>query len=272
MQFTQKFSIQWVSVCLLLAAATISAQEINISHCLRSCPDVSRPTNEVTLHHVFAAAVIPETGEVEWVAYRVLPESVGVASLLPRWREADRLLRGGQPGADLEQSPSFTQPDLSNAQDSEYRINEIRVAAEDRGRLTPMTSFAATPYWPELNQLSNMSGLPQSMRTGPWSGLDQAINELTALVASLYVVAGPIVSHQSVGRDSESGRTDAFFKVVSDGKRVAAFLFDANLPPHAHFCGQVSSLAEIEGQISLALFPDLKLSDSRELVVALGCS
>ena len=168
MQFTHKFSIQWVSVCLLLTAATISAQEINISHCLGSCPDVSRPTNEVTLHHVFAAAVIPETGEVEWVAYRVLPESVGVASL--------------------------------------------------------------------------------------------------------YVVTGPVVSRQSVGRDSESGRADAFFKVVSDGKRVAAFQFDANLPPHAHFCGQVSSLAEIEGQISLALFPDLELSDSSELVVALGYS
>ena len=171
MQFTNKFSIQWVSVCLLLAAATISAQEINISHCLKSCPDVSRPNNEVVLHHVYAAAVIPETGEVEWVAYRVLPESIGVASLLPRWREADRLLYGAQFGADLEQSPSFTQPDLSNAQDSEYRTNEIRVAAEDRGRLTPMTSFAATPFWPELNQLSNMSGLPQSMRTGPWSDL-----------------------------------------------------------------------------------------------------
>jgi len=83
MQFTNKFSIQWVSVCLLLAAATISAQEINISHCLKSCPDVSRPNNEVVLHHVYAAAVIPETGEVEWVAYRVLPESIGVASLLP---------------------------------------------------------------------------------------------------------------------------------------------------------------------------------------------
>ena len=62
MQFTNKFSIQWVSVCLLLAAATISAQEINISHCLKSCPDVSRPTNEVSLHHVFAASVIPKPG------------------------------------------------------------------------------------------------------------------------------------------------------------------------------------------------------------------
>ena len=146
------------------------------------------------------------------------------------------------------------------------------MAAEDRGRLAPMTSFAATPYWPELNQLSNMSGLPQAMRTGPWSGLDQAINELTTLVASLYVVAGPVVSRQSEGRNSESGRADAFFKVVSDGKWVAAFLFDANLPAHAHFCGQVSSLAEIEGQISLALFPGAKLGDSGELVEALGCS
>ena len=92
MRFIQKSSIRWVSVCLLMAAARIPAQEINISHCLNSCPDVSRPTNDVSLHHVFAAAVIPETGEVEWVAYRVLPESIGIASLLPRWWEADRLL------------------------------------------------------------------------------------------------------------------------------------------------------------------------------------
>jgi hypothetical protein len=72
--------------------------------------------------------------------------------------------------------------------------------------------------------------------------------------------------------NSESGRADAFFKVVSDGKRVAAFLFDANLPPHAHFCGQVSSLAEIEGQVSLVLFPDAELEDSAEMLAALGCS
>jgi len=255
-----------------MAAAGISAQEINISHCLNSCPDVSRPTNEVILHHLFASAVIPESGEVEWVAYRVLPESIGIASLLPRWWEADRLLHGGQRGADLEQTPSFVQPDLSNAQDREYRTYEIRVTAEDRGRLTPMTSFAATPYWPELNQLSNMSDLPQSMRTGPWSGLDQAINELTAMVAPLYVVAGPVLTRQGGGMNSESGRADAFFKVVSDGERVAAFLFDANLPPHAHFCGQASSLAEIEGQVSLALFPDAVLDDSAEMVAALGCS
>ena len=272
MRFIQKSSIRWVSVCLLMAAARIPAQEINISHCLNSCPNVSRPTNDVSLHHVFAAAVIPETGEVEWVAYRVLPESIGIASLLPRWWEADRLLRGGQSGADLEQMPGFVQPDLSNAQDREYRTSEVRVAAEDRGRLTPMTSFAATPYWPELNQLSNMSGLPQSMRTGPWSGLDQAINELTAEVAPLYVVAGPVIPRQSVGRSSEPGRADAFYKVVSDGQRVAAFLFDANLPPHAHFCGQVSSLAQIEGHISLALFPDAELEDSAEMLAALGCS
>ena len=80
------------------------------------------------------------------------------------------------------------------------------------------------------------------------------------------------MSHQSRGRSSESGRADAFYKVVSDGQRVAAFLFDANLPPHAHFCAQISTLAEIEGQVSLALFPDAELYDDAELVAALGCS
>ena len=272
MRFIHKFFILWVSLCFLMSGGQIPAQDINISHCLGNCPDVSRPTNEVTLHHVFAAAVIQETEEVEWVAYRVLRESIGVASLLPRWWEADRLLHEGQSAADLEQTPSFFQPDLSNALDSEYRISEVRMAAEDRGRLTPMTSFAATPYWPELNLLSNMARLPQSMRTGPWSGLDQAINELTAEVSSMYVVAGPVKLNQSGDWGVGSGRADAFFKVVSDGKRVAAFLFDATLPPHAHFCSQVSSLTDVEEKISLALFPGTELSESGDLVVALGCS
>ena len=107
MRFTQKYSIRWVSACLLMAAVRISAQEINISHCFNSCPDVSRPTNEVSLHHLFAASVISETGEVEWVAYRVLPESIGIASLLPRWWEADRLLRGGQRTPPLSKRPAL---------------------------------------------------------------------------------------------------------------------------------------------------------------------
>ena len=272
MRFMRKFFIRWVSLCFLVAGGQTPAQEISISHCLRSCPDVSRATNEVTLHHVFAAAVIPETGGVEWVAYRVLPESIGVASLLPRWWEADRLLEKGQSADGLEQVPSFVQPDLSTAQDREYRTYEVQMVVEDKGRLTPLTSFAATPYWAELNLLSNMSGLPQSMRTGPWSGLDQAINELTASVTSVYVVAGPVKFRQSRNRYDGSGRADAFFKVVSDGKRVAAFLFDATLPPHAHFCSQISSLTEIEDKTSLALFPDAELSESGDLVVALGCS
>ena len=109
-------------------------------------------------------------------------------------------------------------------------------------------------------------GLPQSMRTG-LVGLDQAINELTAVVALLYVVAGPVMSHQSTGRSSES-RADAFYKVVSDGQRVAAFLFD-KLPPTL-----ISALRSVLLRLRVKFlwhFPDAELDDD-ELVAALGCS
>ena len=119
---------------------------------------------------MFAAAVIPETGEVEWVAYRVLPESIWYRFPAATVVEADRLLRGGQRDAALEQTPGFVQPDLSNAQDREYRTGEIRMAAEDRGRSTPMTSFVATPYWPELNQQQYVRFAPVHANR-PWSGL-----------------------------------------------------------------------------------------------------
>ena len=65
------------------------------------------------------------------------------------------------------------------------------------------------------------------MRTAP-GRVDQR-SRTDPLVAPLYVVAGP-VSRQSGGLNSESAER-MLSKVVSDGKRVAAFLFDANLPP-----------------------------------------
>jgi endonuclease G len=265
----RKYFIPWVSVCLLLPN-WVNAQQVHISHCLKACPTVSEQDNEVVLHHLYAASIVPQTGAVEWVAYRVLPDSVGVASLLPRYWLDDELLDAEVRLQISSPAANFVQPDLSSAQDREYRISEVQLVSEDRGRLAPLTSFAGTPYWSELNLLSNMTALPQPLRVGAWSGLDQAINELAALGSTLYVVAGPITVDDGRGSDIE-GNGMGFFKAISDGANVTTFLFDAELPPHAHFCAQLSRLETVEGAVSLALFPGIESRQGNELISQLGC-
>ena len=266
MRSMRRFSILWASV---LCAASAAGQTVHISHCLEACPEVSHADNEVVVRHLYAAAIDQNTGMAEWVAYRVLAESVGVASLLPRWWQQDELLTTSVQLED-DDEPDFVQPDLSDAQDREYRINEISFTSDDQGRLAPMTSFAGTPYWDELNYLSNMSQLPQSLRMGAWSRLDQAANELVAESEQLYVVSGPLYSYAG-NSNSNPQSPSAYFKVISDGSAVAAFVFDSELPPHAHHCDQLASLQQIESRLDRQILPARPDLVESGLYQRLGC-
>lgn len=266
MRCMQRFLTLWVS---LLAIQSVQAQPVYISHCLRACPDVSHPETEVVVRHLYAAAIDPDSGLAEWVAYRVLPDSVGVASLLPRYWQADELVSTSSIEVEEGSGPALVQPDLSEAQDREYRINETSFDTGDQGRLAPMTSFAGTPYWDELNNLSNMSPLPQSLRLGSWSRLDQAINELTAQLGELYVVSGPVYSYS--GTQSDSLVPGSYFKLVSDGESVATFLFSNTLPVHAEYCDQLVSLSQVETQLDRQLLPGLRGLNQQSLQSVLGC-
>ncbi|MEQ8955791.1 MAG: hypothetical protein RL120_16790, partial [Gammaproteobacteria bacterium] len=56
------------------------------------CPAGAPASNEIVVRHLFAAAINSQTGIADWVAYRVLRDSLGVASLLPRYWAQDSLL------------------------------------------------------------------------------------------------------------------------------------------------------------------------------------
>ncbi len=261
----------WLPLVTFLWATESLAQTVHISHCSQQCPDVSHPQNEVIVRHLFAAAISQNTGVAEWVAYRVLPDSVGVASLLPRWWQQDQLSSTGASVEQAEDGPGFIQPDLSDAQDREYRVNEISLTSDDRGRLTPMSSFAGTPYWDELNFLSNMSPLPVDLRLGSWSRLDTAINELAETGEDLFVVSGPLYSYQSGTISSENQAPSSYFKVVTDGVSAAAFEFNADLPVHAHHCDQLVDLQFIESKLDRQLFPALGTLDAGDWATQFGC-
>lgn len=277
MRFISSTSIRWVNprsaglvgLLLMLSASSHAAERVHIAHCAQVCPQAPS-AREIVVHHLYAAAIDPGSGLAEWVAYRVSGGSVGVASLLPRAWQADPLLEEvPEELAAAGEDVTFVQPDLSNAQDREYRVNEVVYQSVDRGRLAPMTSFAGTPYWDELNNLSNMAPLPENLRTGSWARLEQRINALAAREGEVFVVSGPMGLV-----DVDSGETEtpsAYFKVVRSGDRVAAFVFPVELPPHVDYCAQRSTLAAIESGTGLTVLPSLA-AEPASLELALECS
>ncbi len=252
-------------------SAIVDAQNVHIAHCLKSCPQISDSRNEVVVRHLYAASIMGQSGLVEWVSYRVLPGAVGVASLLERWWQQDELVRTNSNLVNSDSGIAFVQPDLSNAQDRDYRVNEVNFTSEDRGRLAPMTSFAGTPYWDELNLLSNMAPIPQDLRVGSWSRLDQAINESVAELESVYVVAGPLYSGSGLRTDLEPTH---FFKLITNGEELVVFRFPEDAVIHADYCSYVSTLDQVESESGLILLPALDNSSSMEnseLLSLLNC-
>lgn len=277
MKYTSKFLIQWASALLLtFGTAIAAAQTVHISHCLRQCPTGEAGTNELVVRHLFAASINQQTGLADWLAYRVLEGSVGVASLLPRLWARDDLLQSDLPNQQVTDSgPRITQADLQDQADLSYRISEFTINPEDRGRLAPMSSFAGTPYWDELNRLSNMSPIPSDLRTGSWSRLDQAVNEFAARSGEVYVISGPLYQIQqplNAAAQDDSNRPAAYFKVIATANAHAAFIFRQDMAPHARYCNQRSSLQQVEELSGLQLFPGLPTAGSSELHNEIGCA
>ena len=265
--------IRWGSAFLLLFLnAASNAQLIHISHCMLGCPQ-GDAENDLIVRHLYAAEINSKTGLADWVAYRILPGSVGVASLLPRRWNQESLLPEVQSVEVTSNLSGLYQPDLSEAQDRDYRVNEFMFSAEDKGRLAPMTSFSGTPYWSELNYLSNMALLPSDLRLGSWSRLDQAVNELVRAVGQVYVVSGPLYDRTNELAIGEGvlENPSKYFKVVATPGAYAAFIFPSQLPIHAEYCAQFTSIDKIQELSGLRLFPDLEKGLSPELFQGLRC-
>mgnify|MGYP003671393357 CR=1 FL=1 len=277
MKFIAKFSIRWGSVFSLVWVAYASAQTVHISHCMAGCPvddsNMALDNSEIVVRQLFVASINGDNGLADWQAYRVLADSVGVASLLPRIWYEDSLVRGSTGLAEtIDEEPQFVQSVSTDAEERSYQLNEITLLSADQGRLVPMSSFAGTPYWSELNYLSNMAPLPYELRVGSWSRLDQAINALADRIGEVYVVSGPI--HRSPGA---TGRADtdtpaAYFKVISTPDAVTAFIFESDVQQHISFCDQISTLETVEAETGLLLYPQHQGKFSATLHEQLKCT
>lgn len=266
--------------CVLVLTFVVSgspqAQTIHISHCLAGCPVGASANNDLIVRNLYAISINSQTRVADWAAYRLIPGTVGVASLLPREWQAEPLLDDGlQPLELVEGSGETGQAVQINDQELSYRVNEFTLNSADRGRLVPMSSFAGTPYWPDLNLLSNMAALTNDMRLGPWSRLDQSINQLVGDRDELFVITGPIYQIEralSEASSSINSLPSAFFKLVAnlDGQ-VSVFVFAQDLQPHVRYCDQRSELDEVERLTGLKFFPAQAHWPLGSLDQKLGC-
>ncbi len=256
------------------------AQTVAITHCEGECPRyqsrVTANQSNLVIHHLYAASVNGETSLSDWVAYRLTPEAQGIASLLPRSWQADRLIRFSE------------MADIVQAGEEELRLSEnitrnanpygggeaALVQPENRARLAPMNSFGNTAYWSDLNNFSNMVPMPAAVRLGPWLQLEQQLNRLVAEGNEAYVIAGPLylINVLSLSPSSADFEPAAFFKLVADDSGVAAFIFPKDMKQSDSFCQAQSSLAEVEELTSIDFYPGRRSRSASSLLYSkLGC-
>ena len=127
-----------LSALMAVALATPAAfgEKVHITHCAAGCPTGTPETNELLVRNLFAASINRQTRVADWISYRILDSTLGVASLLSREWSDDPLVYGGLQSASLVGPGTVVrQPNLENQQDQAYRITEFQISPGDRGHL-----------------------------------------------------------------------------------------------------------------------------------------
>ncbi|MEX2132174.1 MAG: DNA/RNA non-specific endonuclease [Pseudohongiellaceae bacterium] len=245
-----------VSAAGLFFSSVSIAEEVLIAHCLGGCPVGAANDNAVIVRAIYALSFNHHNLAADWVSYRVTESSIGVATNLSRLPVPD-------PYVPL------------TLEETDYQ-DSVTIAQVERTLLVPLVSFAGTPYWNEVNYLTNMVPRNPELNRGPWYGLEWAVRNLASRTGELYVIAGPLYNttnpHPSLATTKPHKVPDGFFKVIAtaDGE-VTAFVFDQRLAFHVHHCERRASLAEIERMTGLDLFPQNPGWPVGNLDQQLGC-
>lgn len=246
-----------ISALLLLLALAGPAQaaELRIAHCLYGCPVGSSPENHLILRPIYALSYNTRNKVADWVAYRLTAGSIGIASSLSRQALADDF---------VEQT--LTESDFVNA-------DQVGLT---RAQFVPLVNFAGTPYWREVNYMSNAVARSRNLSQGAWYGLEWSIRNLVNREEEVYILTGPIFREtpELEGLDTATPHRvpDAFFKIiVSADDRSTAFIFDQGLPVHVHHCDNRVEIEEIEAATGLQFFPESRRVGWGSLDDSLGC-
>lgn len=243
------------ALALLLALTASEAAELRIALCLHGCPQGSSPENHLILRPIYALSYNTRNKVADWAAYRVTAGSIGIASSLSRQALADDFVED-----------TLTESDFTDAE----------AAGLTRSQFVPLVNFAGTPYWREVNYMSNAVARSRNLSQGAWYGLEWSIRNLVNRENEVYVVTGPVFRETpvvaSLATSTPHRVPDAFFKIIvaADG-RATAFLFEQDLPVHVHHCDNRTSIAAIEEATGLQFFPENPGLVAGELDTSLGC-
>jgi len=201
----------------------------------------------------------PANKVADWVAYIVTAGSIGVATNLSRLPLTDPYI------------PETLHPE-------DFETSDDRAGQLQLNYFAPLVSFAGTPFWQEINYLTNMVPRNSELNRGSWYGLEWAVRNLANRSDGIYVITGPIYDDEisALQQDAAGAGTfrvpSGFFKVIVDNEgRAAAFSFSQDLPFHIHHCEQLTSIAEVELLTGLDLFPELPQLPLGDLSENLGC-
>ncbi|MDD9891077.1 MAG: DNA/RNA non-specific endonuclease [Gammaproteobacteria bacterium] len=241
--------------CSLLGAASVHAQNYKIAHCIGGCPLGGSADNHLIIRPIYALSYNTETKSADWVAYKVSTESIGIASSLSRTPLADDYVANTLRPTDFLEAESL---------------------GLTRAHYVPLVDFAGSPYWNEVNYLTNAVARTSSLSQGAWYGLDWSIRNLVNRIGAVYVITGPVFNAAGDAKrlltNTPHRVPDSFFKIVITGEgNAAAFLMAQDSPVHLHHCEMQSSIAEVEALSSLDLFPALSQSPEENIFAQLGC-
>lgn len=249
-----------LSLSLLFIAALIAplseGQSYKIAHCFSGCPLGGNESNHLIIRPIYALSYNTSTKSADWVSYKVSAQSIGIASSLSRVPVVDNYVEDTLAIADFFEAESlgFT-----------------------RSQYVPLVDFAATPYWNEVNYLTNTVARTSSLSQGAWYGLDWSVRNLVNRTGSVFVLTGPVfdlnVQAKKLNTTAEHRVPDGFFKVIiTEDGNVASFLMSQDSPVHLHHCEMLSSIEEIESLTNLELFPLMTQTIVESASADLGCA
>jgi endonuclease G len=259
LSFSARFlGLSRITVLAVLMVGFMSqsqAAQLRIAHCLYGCPVGSSSESHLILRPIYALSYNTHNKVADWAAYRVTSGSIGIASSLSRAAMIDDFVE-----------ETLSEADFINAE--EHGLT--------RALLVPLVNFAGTPYWNEVNYLSNAVARSRNLSLGAWYGLEWSIRNLVNRESEVYVLTGPIFRETPVAASLETQARhrvpDAFFKiVVSADNRATAFIFDQDLPVHVHHCDSRTTIDEIEKATGLEFFSENPRLVSGLLDASLGC-
>ena len=226
----RRFALKIYFSVLIIAFNNIAyAQTDNIGHCYNSCPEGADDSNHLIVRPIYALSYNTITKSADWVAYKVSGAAIGIASSLSRDAVKDNYVE------DTLAVEDFIDSESSNLVRSQY---------------ISLIDFAGTPFWRDVNYLTNSVARTLTLNQGAWYGLDWSIRNFVNRHGEVYVITGPIFDVEDNSlvllTDTSHRVPNRFFKViVNKSGHSAAFILAQSAAVLVHHCQMIATIDEI---------------------------